>query len=116
MGRKGCIHAVEYAGLQKPYLTAAAFLGRSSNYHGGSGQVLSVRLQPQGSAHRAHRNEIVSAAMPNLGQRIVFRENGNRRAFTRAAGDGGTERLFQTTDTALHLKVATLQEPGKGAG
>ena len=115
MGLKGGIHAVEYVGLQKPYLTAAALLRRSSNYHCASEQVLCVRLQPQGSAHRGHRNEIVSAAVPNLGQRIVFRQDGNRRAFSSAAGDGGPKRRIQPADTALHLNVATLEEPGQGA-
>ncbi len=129
MPGEGDIDTLEKTRARHEGLAAAAFLGRAAEIFDGAGQVQPVLalLECQRSRQGAGAKKIVTAAMPTaagderimrqlagvlaeIGQGIVFTENGdNRRALSIAGDEGGLDAAC----LALHLKSGLFQCVGQ---
>src|SRR5712692_6189524 len=75
-------------------------------------EILRVRGGGEERADDRHRDQVVTAAVPNVGQRVVLGEQGNGR--TRRA-DARAERGREAAEIALDLVTVLLEEGGDAA-
>ena len=66
------VHALEHAGLQQLDLTAAALFGWGADDLDRAGQVRRLASQRQERADRAARDQVVTAGVADVGQRVVL--------------------------------------------
>ena len=80
MKHHGRIHFLEHAGVKKPDLAPAAFLGRGADQRDAPGGVAVKPAQGHGRADTGGGDEVVAASVSDFGQGIVFGQNRDPRA------------------------------------
>src|SRR5205807_1989627 len=110
MRGKGGEDPVEDAFPYEIDLSAAVLLGRGADQLDPHLEARGARRGDEVGANVAYRYQVVATAMPDIGERVVLREERDRRAilWTHARA----ERRFQPSDAPLDGVARALQEGG----
>ena len=105
------VHVVEAARANERDLPATALLRRGADGRELARELVHHRAHPDGRGDADHRDEVVPAGMPDLGERVVLLEDRDRwpgRSTLRVAAVRGLDVLV----AALHGESRPLQELG----
>ena len=116
MGGQDGIDALEHTGVQHPYLATATLFSRGSDDHHAAGQFVQIGFQSQSGRDGGHGDEVVAAAVADIGQCVVFRENGYGWAVSGAPGEDGGKGRLHSAHAPLNLEAVFLQGPRQQLG
>src|SRR5207302_10982328 len=103
------------AGVDQPHLSAATFLGRRTDPEYPSAQAVERVGERDPCPRRGRRNQVMAAAVAEAAERVVFREEGDRRTCSvPARGDKGGRRVGDPDLDTETVFLEQLGQPGNG--
>ena len=107
------IHTVEGTPFRQEHLSAVRLLGRGANHHDRSAEFVNGFAGSTPRPRSGSADDVVPAAMSDVGQGIVLGEQGNHRL---ARTVGSLEGRGQLANPPLNLKPVPLQVLGQPGG
>ena len=70
-------------------------------------------MQSQPGTEGGHRDQVMTATVPDLGEGVVFGQDGHHRAVSGSSLERGPEGGFDAANSAFHGKPVVLQRAGQ---